>query len=597
MKFCSPLKTLAASITLAWTPAWSAQAEEPLLDGARYAQLGFLDLFKSTPKEQAPTPPGMAGLPDVDWTKVISRPMSAKELFEQQGMFKTMNLAQKMAADAKAGKGGAFVDAMGTLTLDTASMLRLASKLTASYLSYSALETLMKSFSDNPRIMEGVKVDVPQVGAFGYLQLHEDTLGVARFLAAMKASNLLVAESEKSLEAAKARYKAVLTERDEKAKSLGQAHMLLNGAFIVDPGSLKSASDLDLAYLKKFEGKPLDEVLKDEQAKQLIHKVLQEKFPGEYTSILAGEKEVAQHYSEYSKTSVGTMSMIGFAAVFLSNVVDMGSQSHAHKLLLAPMAKDGVIELVSIAKNIASALSKNDQLVEGTFSLTADGKTITGIPASKVLKSLAPEQLAGFRSSMIGNSSTSFVSQLDRRSPVFAADILDRLVDRDTKQAFAKTAFSVENPDTFSFKAAFAPTPQATEVLKPADKNIKLRVYEESFDKAEDPTEKIYGSLQAKVRSDVEKITNQDLRRIMLVQGTEALNLGNAVIRMEQPGLQGLADRQEMTVASLQQVMPDVGAPAPAEKTAPAATPATKPESNKKSAAPAKSSPKSKNNV
>lgn len=512
--------------------------------------------------------------------------MSAKDLFAQQGMFKTLNLAQQMAADAKAGKGGMFADALGTITLDTGAMLRLASKLTASYLSYSALETLIKSFSDNPAIMDSVKVDVPQVGAFGYLQLQEDTLGVARFLAAMKASNLLVAESEKSLEAAKERYKTVLVERDLKAKSLGQANMLLNGVFILTEADAKSVSEYDISYLKRFEGKPLEEVLADAQAKQLIDKVLRKQYPGEYTSIIAGEKEVAQHYSEYSKTSVGTMSMLGFAAVFLNNVVEMGSQSHGHKLLLAPMAKDGVIELVGIAKNVASALSKNDQLVEGTFSLTADGKTITGIPASKVLKSLAPEQLAGFRTSMIGNSTSSFVSQLDRRSPVYAADILDRLVDRDTKESFAKAAYSVENPDTFSFKAAFAPSSEAKSALKSADKNVKLRLYEESFEKAEDPVEKVYASLQTKVRADVEKITNQDLRRIMLVQGSESINIGNAVVRMEQPGLQGLADRQEMTIAALPQVAPDTAAPKPTG--APASAAPGKTEPNKKTSPPAK---------
>lgn len=529
----------------------------------------LLDAFK--PKEASATT-AQDGQTDgqslgalFDYTKVISQPMTARQLFETNGMVSTVNLLQKMTADAKAGKNGMMMDSLGALTLDTGAILRLALRMTASHLSYSALENLMTSFSNNPKIMDGVSINVPQLGALGQLQLQEDTMGVARFLVAMKASNLLVAESEKSLEAAKIRYAQVMADRDDKAKSLGAATMLVNGVFNLSDASLKAISGQDLGYLKGFYGKPLEEVLKDPTANLMINRELSTSNPNEYKSIAQGEKEVATHYAEYAKTTAGTLSMLGFAATFLNNVMDMGRRSAAHQVLLVPMAKDGAVELFGIVKNVISALSKNDDLVEGTFTITADGKTTAGVPASKVLKSLSSEQLDGFRNAMVGNSNQSYLSQLDRRSTNYAADILDRLVDRDNKGAFAKTVYSMDNADMFSFKSAFAGA-DGKSTLKPIDLKVKRRLYEDNFDKAEDSTEQLYGKLQRDVKVDVTKLTNQDLRRIMMVQGLESLQIGSALVRLEQPGLQGLADRQEMTVAALSQAKPDIEAPKRSDK-------------------------------
>ncbi len=510
--------------------------------------------------------------PNIDLTKVFTQPMTARQLFEQQGMYSTLNLAAQMQADAKANKNGMFADALGTITMDTGAMLRLAARLTASFLSFTALEKLMNSFSDHKNIMDGISVDVPQIAALSP-QLQGDVMGVARFLVAMKASNALVQESEKSLESAKERYHKLMAERDEKAASLGKANFLVNGVFQLNEAELKGVDAQDLEVLKPFYGKPLEDVLKNTQATHLLDRELRARYPGEYVSILDGEKEVASHYSEFAKTSVGTLSMLGFASVFIKNVVDMGAQSDFHKVLLVPMAKDGVVELVGIVKNVVSALSRNDDLVEGTFSITTKGKTTGGVAASKVLKSLPEEQLNAFRGNLIGAQDASYVSRLDTRAPTFAADILDRLVDRDIKEDVAKTSLSVENPDTFSFKTAFAADNNAFASKGVDPVRLKKRFYEENLEGATDEKDVPIGKLQAQVKKDVTKITNQDLRRIMMLgKSTESLVVGDSIIRMEQPGLQGLADQQELRAMTLAQATQDVKSQKiPESKEAPAA--------------------------
>lgn len=495
-----------------------------------------------------------------DYTQILSQKMTAKELFAKKGMYATLNLAQSLAADAKAGKNGMFMDSMGAISMDLGATLRLASRLAAPYLSYAALEKLMTSFSENPTIMDSVSIDVPQVGMLNP-QLNEDLLGVARFLVAMKASNQLVIESEKSLETAKTRYKQLMQERDEKTADLGRAHLLMDGTTHITPEQSKSKviSAQDYEYLQSFNGKPLEETLKDQQATYLIDAILKDKYPGEYKSIIAGEKEVASHYSEYAKTSVGTLSMLGFASVFLNSVIDMGNRSPVHQLLLVPMAKDGVIELLGIVKNVISALSRNDELVEGTFSLTVDGNTKSGIKASKVLKSLSDDQLTGFRNAMIGNDANSYLTKLDHQSSTYAADIMDRLVDRDAKEAFAKTALARENPDTFSFKTAFATNIKPNKAKDIDTKDVKTRLYEKNQETTTDETDMVFGKLQTMVKKDITSLTNQDMRRIMMLgDHKQSLAIGNAIVRLEQPGLQGLAEQYETRTATLPMATQDV---------------------------------------
>lgn len=519
---------------------------------------------------------GGAGLSAAfDQLKVLNKPMTAKELFAQQGVYSLMGSLQDMQKNP--GQTNSMANnVLGAVQGDTASLLRIAIKLTASHLSYAALDGMMASMSENPKIMDSVVIDVPQVGALGQMGLQAELMGVAKFLAAMKASNLMVEEGDKRLEQAKTRYQKVLAERDELAKTLGVAALTVNGAFELQEGQmksaeLKSASSQNLAYLRQFYGKPFDEVRKDEQARVLINAELQARYPKEYKPLLAAEQEVVEHYREYAKTANGTLSMMGFAAMFLNNAIELGQKSDAHKLLLTPMIKDGVVEMGGVIKNVIASLNKNDELVEGTFSLTMNGKTANGISASKLIASLDEEQIKEFKNAIIGNEKGSYMRKLDLRCSDYAADILDRLVDDDKKANFAKAVYKQEETDTFSFKMVFDSQPklQKKEIMA-MTKNVKARVYDDDLSTATSGTEQAIGEVQNLVRKDIKKLTNQDIRRIMLVQNQSELVLGSAVVRMEQPGLQGLADRQEMNTRTVGcQLTKAVAAPAKAPAKAP----------------------------
>lgn len=525
---------------------------------------------RQKPSKTPPTSPEDENAANTtDFTKTLTRPMTAQELFGAHGTLSTMNLVQSIAADARAGKGNAMVDAAGAITLDTGSMLRLASRLASSYVSYSALDKLMTSFSSNPALLAQVKIDVPQIplASQGGMQIQEQVYGVARFLAAIKASNLLVAESEKSLEEAKKTYQKMMLTLDQKARDLGKALLLVNGLDKFELPESKATelglSRQDYSYLKRFEGKAFDDVRKDALAVTIMDEFLRKKYPNDYKTVAEDEEKLATHYAEYTKTVVGAASMAGFTAMFLSKTVEMGSESNVHKLLLIPMIKDNVGELVSTVKHVVGALSKNDELVEGTFSLIIGDDVVTGLTASKALKKVSDEQLAAFRKGFIGSPS-SYLSKLDRQSPEFSADIIDRLAEDDAKNVFAKSFF--EQSDSFTFKLAFAQKGQkgVSEITLKDKKakmaSIKNKVYQEDapqqFEK--DSPEEAYGRLQKSVRSEILSLSNQDLRRLMLMSGEKMLVLGNAVIRMEQPGLQGLADQRAMRLSSRGQVTQDV---------------------------------------
>jgi len=492
---------------------------------------------------------GLSGA--LDQLKVLNKPMTAKELFANQGTYKMMASLQEMQKNP--GKANSMAnDLMGAAMGDTGSQLRIALKMTTSYLSYAALDGMMASMSENPAIMNSVVVDVPQVGALGHMGLQAELMGVAKFLAAMKASNLMVGEGGKRLELAKTNYQKVLAERDQLAATLGVAALTVNGAFELPESTLKSptlksSSNQNLAYLRQFYGKPFAEVRKDPQAVALINAELEARYPNEYKPLLASEQQVTEHYREYAKTANGTLSMMGFAAMFLNNAVELGQKSDAHKLLLSPMIKDGVVEMGGVIKNVIASLNKNDELVDGTFSLTMNGKVLNGITASKVISSLDEAQVNEFKKAIIGNENVSYMGKLDRRCSDYAADILDRLVDGDKKASFAKAVYKQEEGETFSFKMVFDPQAkmQKKEVMA-TTRNVRDKVYNADLTGSTAGTEQAIGEVQNLVRKDIRKLTNQDIRRIMLIQDKFELVLGSAVVRMEQPGLQGLADRQEM---------------------------------------------------
>ena len=77
-----------------------------------------------------------------DQLKVLNKPMTAKELFASQGVYSLMGSLQQMQKNPGQANSMA-ANLMGAAQGDTASLLRIAIKLTASYLSYSALAAIL----------------------------------------------------------------------------------------------------------------------------------------------------------------------------------------------------------------------------------------------------------------------------------------------------------------------------------------------------------------------------------------------------------------------------------------------------------------------
>lgn len=514
----------------------------------------------------------------IDQFKVANKKMTARELFAAGGTVKTMNMLQKMQTSP--GSGGFSTD-------PTVLSLKLASHMASSYLSYTALEVLMNSFAENPNLMNEVTVDVPMLGlATGQLELQEEILGVARFLAAMTAANRLTGEGEKRLEQAKSTYAEALKAKAQAIESWGAARTVVNG--VSELAVAKGLSQDEKDYLMTFSSKEWADVMKDTAAKEIIAKALAVQNPALAKQWLQSEREVVSHYREYTKTAVGSLSMLGFGALFLSNAVELGSRSDGHKLLLVPMAKDGAVELISTIKTVVASVARNDILVEGSFVLMAGDKVTRGISASSLMGSLSEAQLQAFQQQLIGVNS-SYLTQLDRRCSDFASDVLDRLVDKDIKAGFLEHVGRNSVPmESFTFKTAFAPKQPKGMEFKALDRNVKSRVYSEDHVESSDPVKKWYGEIQRSVRQGATKLNNQDLRRIMLLQsaqGTGSFDLAGARIVIETPGMQGLADQHDMAARSTdceitaraRPVVAPAAEPKPTTKPAPTKKPSAKP--------------------
>lgn len=524
--------------------------------------LGGTPLATSTGGSDCGAANGNAGR--VEISAIGTKTYTARQLFDSGNLFTTMDMFSKISAECPELSTGGLALFSAILSGD----IKGASKEVANFvldkliesISYSALNQAVQSMTNNPKLLDEVKVEVPQVVhlvALGGLKAHDEIMGIARFLAAMKVSNRIIEEGYKKLEDAKILYKKTLYEQETYAKTLGASAMLLNGVFKLDEKQLQSRElafqgNGNLSYLKKQYGKPLDEVLKDPIARGLIDSELRARFPEKYLAVSQAERKVVSHYSAYANATTGTLSMLGFSALFLKRAEKIAKRSPLHTVAVLPFAGDAMGEVFAMGKNVIGIYSKSDELIEGTFTYSSKGKTIRGLTASNVFSKLSSAELEVLGERLIGDRNALLI-RLDGRCAEFSSDIMDRLVDRESKQNLAKNIYESGSAlEEFSFKSSFAPSTSKVggKTLRALDVNVKKRLYSENHVSATSGNELIYGQIQNAVRKNVSKLNNQDLRRFIFLGGENQIRLRGATIRMEQPGIQGLTDQYEMNLKS-----------------------------------------------
>ena len=453
-----------------------------------------------------------------------------------------------------------------------------------SEMSYQALDYFFGQMSEQPDLLKDITVTLPKAEANWSPEMKQQIVNMGTFLVAIKGSGKIIDASEKDFTAATDSYRKVLEARASAAKLLGEAFYAREGLFASDKeGQARGQSYLteaDRAYLETLRDKKPEEFLRDFQAQNIALTYLKGLNPKEYGDYRLSVGEFKTHYGAYAKTSVGAASMLGFSAMFIKrakNLVEKNGLAAAGPMLA--LAGDGLTEITTLAPRVYKTLNESPDHQDGTFSLRlANGEIKRGLSADKVFSNLDEATLGQFRERLFLNTQAGYFGQLGEKYPQMAGQMLDHLVEKESRQAFIKGYLEESDLPDFSFQNTLTVTGKKQRELKSALFRSAPPLSSAQAD------EQAIARVQKDVRDKLNKWDNSALRRVMFAnrragQPDGQMALEGTLVSIDSPGMRGIMDYEEMAVLGADHA---VLRTAPATENKPAATDAKRPVSGKK---------------
>lgn len=445
---------------------------------------------------------------------------------------------------ASGGFFGSLFGAASDVLLDT---------LTAE-MSYQALDYFFAQMSDNPNLLREVKVTLPKSDPSMSPELKQQLVSMGTFLVAIKASGKILDASEKDFDSASQSYRKVLDSRAAVAKLLGDAFYAKEGLFASDKEAQArnqqylSAADRD--YLEAFRDKKPEEFLRDFNAQNIALTYLSRSNPKEYANYRLEVDEFKTHYGAYARTAVGAASMVGFSAMFIKkakNVLEKNGLAGASPLM--SLAGDGLTELITLAPRISKTLTRSPDSQDGTFAVRLPNKeSKRELSAAKVFSQLGDEAKQDFQRSLFKSGQPGYFGSLGEKYPLVAGQIMDSLVEKESRKALIKGYLQQEDIPDFSFQNALGDSGKTARQLKAS----LFRSVPDIASTQED--EKAIALVQKDIRDKLAKWDNSTLRRVMFANKAAnlpagQLDVGGYLVSIESPGMKGIMEYEEMAIA------------------------------------------------
>lgn len=438
----------------------------------------------------------------------------------------------------------------GSLWMDIASKgSDLLLDALVSELSYAAIDAFLQQMLDSPDVMTKVVIDIPEL-SMATPDLRQKTLNLASYLAALKASNLMVESAQKEFENAKASYKRVMDYHEKAATVLKQAILnkeRLRAALQEQQArGLNMVDEGELARVAEIIEKAPEDFFKDYQVQRVAISYIRSQ--DEYAPLVAEMEgayaEFKGHYGAYSRTAVGVGSMVGFGAQFLKKSKNMLEQQGGLSApILLPMITQGLKEVGALAINLQSVFDSSSDINEGSFLVEKAGSVDKrGISFSRAVGRLDDGAAQSVRDNLIREDRDGYVSKLYQHARDHAAAMADRMVGKEQKKALA-LAFEIDEPDAFSFQNVLRDSSQLASEKKRRIGETLLIAQKGGVGDAEGAAAE---AAQAQLRTSLDKLSNGDARRLLFASaastGNQWITAADYRIGIDNLGMEGLND-------------------------------------------------------
>lgn len=426
--------------------------------------------------------------------------------------------------------------------------------------SYAALDSFFSQIAEDRAVLTKVKVRVPNLSKLSP-EARRSTLNMAAMLMAIKASGYVIDASQKDFDLAKESYRKVVETRNQAAQTLAAAFYTgrqIDKALRVDMArGIKTLQPGDRKFLESLRDLPLDDIVHNPRVAQIALNLLQKLDPVKFKDYSAEFAELRSHYGAYTKTAVGSASMISFSALFVKRAKRIiEKKEFAEGMAVAPMLADCATELVSLAPRIQKNFSSSADMDAGSFSLAKDGKIIgQSLSPRQVFESMGPDGKQALQGQLItGNGILQRMLSLGRPR---LAELSDRLVLRDTKLELANEMALTLDDEEVTFANMLDPV-KNRDLAKSLAGIYSHRVAVSGAANGQ-PSDSAKAKVQDQLLNRLDIYTHSDLRWLLIAGSAQSgtaiadprLTLGGYELRIDSWGTQGLLDVDDLNRGAL----------------------------------------------
>lgn len=448
--------------------------------------------------------------------------------------------------------------------------------LLVSHLSYKALDLYFANMSDNPNLLDDIKINMPKADGLTP-EAKQQVATLAGFLVAIKGSGKIIDASQNDFETAKNSYRKVMEQREQAARLLGNLLFQRSGLAATEKEEAARKSLVltpeQREYLDYFRDRKPEDLLHDFQAQNLALQFMQKSDPEFMKGYQAEMQTLTTHYTAYARAATGATSMLAFSSLFLKRTKNLLEKSPQQPATIAPvlsMAGDGLTEVLSLGKRATTLLTNSDDFTDGSFALVKNRERMAGLSAAKLIDKLDDTGRGVLTEGLVRNGTSGYLYQLYTRRPETVGNIADDATSKNDRAAFAKAYYELEDAPDFTFVNALEKAPDGA-----GKRNLAkdLLVQLAKADAVADD-EKALAKVQQAIADNTKKWDNTTLRQVVLAnnQGNAAapaLRLGDAEVIIDVPGMSGLVDYEQMVMGAMKHATVAVPAAKPAAKAAP----------------------------
>lgn len=455
---------------------------------------------------------------------------------------------------------------LGGLNLSSAgSMLTdIALDTLISDMSYSAIEQLFGQMTDDKDILRRVAVEIPDTSKLAP-PVRKQVLSMAAYMAAIKASGVMIDASLKDFEAAKSSYLKAIEIRRKAVEVMGEALTAQAGLEASEAEGKKRGTNYisnpaDKALLESFRGRKIEDLMNDFEAQNVALNFAKNKRPELFKNYTLEVQQVKTHYGAYARTMAGAGSMLGFTAIFLKKAKTMFEQQGPASIqLLQPLAMQGLQEAISLAPRIKNTFDGGDDIVDGSFKIRVEGQekpVKSKLTAKKALDALDSDTQNQYKDSVINPKGNGLVFALYKRNPKQAGALIDHLSSKETRNAISKHYLQRADATDFNFQNAYDGKFPLSKAEK-TDLSTQL-LASLIVSKAPDEGDKALIKAQEEIRGNLSKYNNEDLRKLIFAAPnqnklTPGITIGKTTIQIDALGISGMAEHDEIMSGSLNQ--------------------------------------------